>query len=230
MSGRWNQRSPFARLLVYAGIATLAFIMAASVGAVAALLVSGNLSWPTGETAGSEEPNPAGERGKSPQRQQADADRSRQQYSDAKRGQATPQDEQTTYVNKVGDIQADSVEAFLDSHKKLLRYDGLTPGDVEKMQANQAALKGLADQASALSAPQKYKEHKDTFLSAIDELHQAAQLAYALAADPISTTQADFDHYDHLVNEAAAGLQRCNEILGKDYKTLEGAKGVSTSQ
>jgi len=118
----------------------------------------------------------------------------------------------------------------LDSHKKLLRYDGLTPGDVKKMQANQAALKGLADQASALSAPQKYKEHKDTFLSAIDELHQAAQLAYALAADPISTTQADFDHYDHLVNEAAAGLQRCNEILGKDYKTLEGAKGVSTSK
>ena len=120
--------------------------------------------------------------------------------------------------------------AFLDSNKRLQRYDALTSGDVEKMQANQAALKGLADQASALSAPQKYKEHKDTFLSAIDELHQAAQLAYALAADPISTTQADFDHYDHLVNEAAASLQRSNEILGKDYKTIEGAKGVSISQ
>ena len=228
MSGWWNERSWVTRLLVYAAAATLAFGMAASVGAVAALMVSGNLSFPAGERARPEEPSPAGEQGKSPQRQQADADRSQQQYSDAKR--ATPQDEQTTYVNKVGDIQADSVEAFLDSHKKLLRYDGLTPGDVEKMQANQAALKGLADQASALSAPQKYKEHKDTFLSAIDELHQAAQLAYALAADPISTTQADFDHYDHLVNEAAAGLQRCNEILGKDYKTLEGAKGISTSK
>jgi hypothetical protein len=196
--------------------------MAASVGAVAALMVSGNLSLPAGERARSEEPSPEGEQGKSSQRQQAKAD--------AKPGQVAPQDKQTTYVNEVGEIQADSVEAVLDSHKKLLRYDGLTSGDVEKMQANQAALKGLADQASALSAPQKYKEHKDTFLSAIDELHQAAQLAYALAADPISTTQADFDHYDHLVNEAAAGLQRCNEILGKDYKTLEGAKGVSTSQ
>jgi hypothetical protein len=61
-------------------------------------------------------------------------------------------------------------------------------------------------------------------------LHQAAKLAYALAADPISATQADFDRYDHLVDEAAADLQRSNEFLGKDYKTIEGVQGVSTSQ
>ena len=97
------------------------------------------------------------------------------------------------------------------------------------MQANQAALQGFADQVSDLNAPQKYREQKDALLSAIDELLQAAQLAYALAADPISATQADFDDYDRLVNEAAAGLQQSNEMLGKDYKTIEGVQEVSTS-
>lgn len=230
MRGRWNQLSPFARLLAYAVAAILAFVMAASVGAVAALLVSGNESAPTRETTRPEESSPPGEQGKSAQHEQADTDLAQQRYSGAKQGQATPQDEQNTYVDEVGEIQANSVEAFLDSHEKLLRYDALTSDDVEKMQANQAALKGFADQARALNAPQKYTEHKDVFLSAIDELRQAAQLAYILAADPISATKADFDHYDHLVNEAAASLQRSNEILGKDYKTIEGVQGVSTSQ
>jgi hypothetical protein len=31
------------------------------------------------------------------------------------------------------------VAAFSDSHEKLLRYDTLTSGDIEEMQANQAA-------------------------------------------------------------------------------------------
>ena len=97
------------------------------------------------------------------------------------------------------------------------------------MQANEAALQGFADQASDLNAPQKYREQKIAFLSAIDELHQAAQLAYALAVDPISATQDDFEDYDRIVNEAAAGLQQSNEILGKDYKTIEGVHRVSTS-
>jgi hypothetical protein len=221
MSGWWNERSWVTRLLVYAAAATLAFGMAASVGAVAALMVSGNLSLPAGERARSEEPSPEGQQGKSPQRQQAKAD--------AKPGQVAPQDKQTTYVNEVGEIQAKSVEAFLDSHKKLLRYDALTSDDIEKMQANQAALQSLADRASDLNASQKYGEQKDAFLSAIDELHQAAQLAYALAAHPIAATQADFADYDRLVNEAAAGLRQSNKILGKDFKTIEGVQGVSTS-
>jgi len=120
------------------------------------------------------------------------------------------------------------VEAFSDSHEKLLRYDTLTSGDIEEMQANHAALREFADQASDLKAPQKYREQKDAFVSAIDELHQAAQLAYALAADPISATQADFDDYDRLANEAAADLQRSNEILGKDYNTIEGLQEINT--
>jgi len=210
--------------------AILAFVMAASVGAVAALLVSGNESAPIGETTRPDESSPSGEQGESAQYKQRDADHAQQQNTGAKRGQATPHDEQATYVDKVRDVQADAVEAFLDSHKKLQRYDALTSGDVEKMQANQAALKGLADQASALSAPQKYRKHKDVFLSAIDELHQAVQLAYTLAADPIAATGTEFEHYDHLVNEADASLQRSDEILGKDYKTIEGAKGVGISR
>jgi hypothetical protein len=50
-----------------------------------------------------------------------------------------------------------------------------------------------------------------------------------LAADPISATQADFEDYDRLVDEATADLQQSNEILGKDYKTIEGVRSVSTS-
>jgi hypothetical protein len=241
MSGWWNQRSLFTRLLVYAVAVILAFVAASSVGAVAALVVSGNLSWPTGERSGPEESNSAGEQGKPPQRQQADADRpqqehqqehtdrSQQEKADARREQVASQDKQIPYVDAVGEIQADSVEAFLDSHEKLLRYDSLTSDDIEKMQANQAALQEFTDRASDLSAPQKFRDHKDTFLPAIDELHQAAQQAYALAADPISATQADFDDYDRLVKEAAADLQRSNEILGKNYKTIEGVQEVSIS-
>jgi hypothetical protein len=229
MSGRWNQLSPFTRLLAIAVAAILAFGMAAGMGAVAALVISGNLSSPSGERTRPDGSSPPGEQVGSAQRKQADADIG-QQYSGPKGGQATPQDEQTTYVDEVGDIQADAVEAFLDSHKRLLRYDALTSGDVEKMQADQAALKGYTEQASALGAPQTYREQKDVFLSAIDKMHRAAQLAYALAADPIAATQADFDDYDRIVDEAAAGLRRSNEILGKDYKTIEGVQGVSTSR
>jgi hypothetical protein len=230
MSGRWNRLSSVTRLLAYAVAAILVIGTAAGIGVVAALMVSGNASSPTGEKVRPESSSPAGEHNKPAQPEQAETELTQQQYSDAKRGQATPQDRQTTYVDEVGEIQAGSVDAFLDSHEMLLRYDTLTSGDVEKLQADQAALKKYAGQAGALSAPQKYKEHKDVFRSAIDELHQAAQLAYVLAADPISAAQADFDHYDHLVNEAAEDLQRANEILGKDYETIEGVKRVSTSQ
>jgi hypothetical protein len=214
---------------VYAVAFILAFVMAAGIGAVGALVISGDVSPPTGERTRPNEVSPRGEQGKSAQHKEAGADLA-QQHSGPARGHTTPQDTETTYVDEVGEIQANSVETFLDSHNRLLRYDALTSSDVEKMQANQAALKGFANQASALSAPQKYKEHKDVLLSAIDELHQATHLAYDLAADPVSATKADVVRYDHLVNEAAASLQQSNEILGKGYKTIEGVQGVSTAQ
>jgi LAS superfamily LD-carboxypeptidase LdcB len=196
----------------------------------AARMASGNASSPSGEKVRWEGISLAGEHNKPAQPEHADTDLAQQQDSGVKQRQATPQDEQATYVDEVGEIQDNSVDAFLDSHEKLLRYDALTSDDIEKMQANQAALKKSVDRASTLSASQKYREHKDVFRPAIDELHQAAQLAYVLAADPISATQADFEHYDHLVDKAAVNLQRSNEILGKDHKTIEGVKGVSTPQ
>ena len=121
------------------------------------------------------------------------------------------------------------METFLDSHDRLLRYDALTAEDVKEMQANQAALQGFTAQVDDLSPPQTYKEQYDVFRSAINDLHEAAQLAYRLAADPTAATQSGFDEYDRHVNEAAAGLRRSNEILGRDYKTIEGVQRVSPS-
>jgi len=229
MTNWWQQRSLFTRLLAYAVAATLAFVMAASVGAMAALVVSGNLSWPTGEKARREEPSPVGEQGNTPQRQQSDADRPQQEKPGAERGQAASQDQETTYVHRVDEIQANSVETFLDSHEKLLRYDALTANDVEEMQANQAALQGFTDQTGDLKPPQKYRTQKEVFLSAINELHEAAQRAYALAADPTSATQSGFEEYDRHVDKASTLLQRSNKTLNRDFKTIEGVKGVSPS-
>lgn len=240
MSGWWNQRPRFTRLLLYAVVAILAFVMAASIGASAALMVSGDLSWPTGDGSRPGEPGPAGEQDKPSQHRQAEADHSGQEGADRSekggRGkkattegeQAASNEQQAPYLAEVGELQADSVEAFSDSHEKLLRYDTLTSGDIEEMQANQAALQDLADRASDLEAPHKYKEQKQAFVSAIDELHQGAQLAYALAADPVSATQADFDDYERLVEKAGADLRQSNEALGKDYKTIGGLQEVNT--
>jgi len=121
------------------------------------------------------------------------------------------------------------VETFLDSHEKLLRYDALTANDVEEMQANQAALQGFTDQTGDLKPPQKYRTQKEVFLSAINELHEAAQRAYALAADPTSATQSGFEEYDRHVDKASTLLQRSNKTLNRDFKTIEGVKGVSPS-
>jgi hypothetical protein len=200
-------------------VATLAFVMAASVGVVATLVASGDLSWFTKEEPSQKELSPSGQQGNTPHRQQADAEQER----------ADAQQAQTTYVNRVGEIQANSVETFFASHEKLLRYDALSADDVEEMQANQTALQEFANQAGDLNAPQKYREQNDVFLSAIDELHEAAQVAYALAADPTSATQSGFEEYDSHVEKAAALLQRSNETLNRDYKTIDGVQRVSPS-
>jgi hypothetical protein len=225
----WRQRPLFTRLLVYSVAATLAFVMAAGIGAMTALVVSGDLSWPTREAARQEEPSPAGGQGNTPQHQQATTDQLQQQKADTEREHAASRQKEATYIHRVGEIQASSVETFLDSNEKLLRYDALSADDVEEMQANQASLQELTHEAGDLDAPQKYKEQKEVFLSAINELHEAAQLAYALAADPTSATQSAFEDYDRHVDNAATGLQRSNEILNRAYKTIEGVQRVSPS-
>jgi hypothetical protein len=229
MTKWWQMRSLFTRLLVYAVAATLAFVMAAGVGAMAALMVSGDLSWPTGERPRPEKDSPGGEQGNTPQHQQSDADRPQQEEAGTEKDLAPPPQVQAKYVRGVGKIQGNSVGIFLDSHNKLLRYDALTADDVEELQANHAALQAFLDQANDLNAPQKYSEQNEVFLSAINELHEAAQLAYTLAADPTSATQFGFEKYDLHVDKAAAGLKRSNETLDRDFKTIEDVQRVSPS-
>jgi hypothetical protein len=203
MTQRSKKRSLPVRILMYAVAATLAFALAAGVGAMAALMVQGELDLP-----GREGPRPPDEQENAAQSQQDDA---ASQLNGAE------------YASKVGDIQAKSVDTFLDSHDKLVRYDALTAEDVQEMQRNQAALKDFTDQVNGLDPPEEYSAHYEVFRSAINELNEATKLAYILAVDPTAATKSGFDKYDRHVDEAAARLQQSNEILGRDYKTLKGA-------
>jgi len=220
----WLQKRPLTvRVLVYAVAAILAFAVAAGVGATVALIVRGDLAFPARE-----EPNAAGERGDAPQGQGVDAHQSQQEEAGAEQEKdSSQQGDETAYVGRVGEIQTNSVETFLESHNRLLRYDSLTADDIDEMQANQATLQEMTEQIADLEPPPKYKEQYRVFRTAISELHEAAQLAHALAADPTAATQSSFDEYDQRVNEASAHLQRSNEILNRDYKTTEGVQRVS---
>jgi hypothetical protein len=181
--------------------------VAVSIGATAALVVlGGDPGFFTGEKS-------------PPSEEQGNAQLNERQSS-------TPQSK-ADYESKVGELQSESVKAFLDSHDKLLHYDVLTADDVEQMQTNQAALREITDQVGELDPPQKYGEQYEVFRSAIDEMHKATQLAYAVASDPISATQSEFEEYDRHTNEAAARLQRSNEILGRNFATFRGAQAVS---
>ena len=212
----WLRKRPLPiRVLVYVAATVLALALAAGVGATTALIVRGDLSFPA-----KEEPSPSGEQGNNPQRQGAVADRSQQKEAGAEQ-------EEAEYASRVGDIQSKSVETFLDSHDKFLRYDALTSDDVEEMQADQAALQGFTEQVNDLSPPQKYKEQYEVFRLGINELYEAAHLAYTLAANPTAASQSGFDEYDRHVNRAAAALKKSNEMLGRDYKTIEGVQRVS---
>jgi hypothetical protein len=79
----------------------------------------------------------------------------------------------------------------------------------------------------ALDPPTEYEDQHDVFVLAIGELRDANELAYRLATDPFSATQADFEAYDHYVDRATAYLRRSNDMLGKDYKTTGAAQEIS---
>jgi hypothetical protein len=212
---KWLRNRPFSvRILAYAAAATLAFALAAGVGAIAALTLGDDLGFSERE-----EPRPLDEQNKAAQPRGKDAA--------AHQEEAAPHQDEAEYVSTVGDIQARAVEASLDSHNKLLRYDALAAEDVEEMQANQSALEGLTDQVDDLGPPQSYEEQYEVFRSAIDELHEAARLAYGLAADPVAAAESGFDGYDARLQEAAALLERSNELVGRDYETIEGAREIS---
>jgi|SRR5215208_3552471 len=203
------------RVLVYVLVALLAIAVAVGIGATAALVVLGG---DPGFSAGEKSP-PSEEQGNAQlNERQANAQQNEKQSS-------TPQSK-ADYESKVGELQSESVKAFLDSHGKLLHYDALTADDVEQMLANQAVLRGVTDQVGELDPPQKYREQYDVFHAAIDEMHKATQLAYAVASEPTSASQFDFEEYDRHANEAAARLQRSNEILDRNFATLRGAQGL----
>jgi hypothetical protein len=199
---------------MYVVTITLAFAVAAGVGAIGALMWQGTLG-----SSAAEQPQPRD--------QQQDVPRVQQDEGAVQQKEDTSQQREAEYVVNVDDIQAKSVETFLDSHDKLLRYDALTADDVEEMQANQDDLQGFAEQVGALNPPQRYKEQYETFRSAIEELHEATQLAYTLVANPTAATKAKFDKYDRRVDEAAGRLQQSNEILGRDHRTIGDVQEIS---
>ena len=146
--------------------------------------------------------------------------------TDADRDEADARRDEAEYVGAVGEVQSGAVDAFLKSHEKLLRYDALAADDVEEMEANETLLLLLTRRADNLTPPRKYQEQHVVFASAIDNLSNATVLAHGMAADPVAAGSG-FDEYDRHVNEASDLLLRSNELLGKDYETIEGVREVS---
>lgn len=127
--------------------------------------------------------------------------------------------DETRYVREIGEVQSRAVAAFLDSHEKMRRYDGLTAEDVDVMRENRLVLKNLSIRAGELDPPPEHEDQHRVFSSAIADLAQATTIAHELAADPVSATASLTERYDRLGDEAAAGLRRSNELLGSNYET-----------
>ena len=151
-----------------------------------------------------------------------------QSYSEQEEQQASEQEEYASsqlsadeYIAEIGDIQNGSVESFVRVHDKLLRYDSLTPADVEDIEADQVTLKDYTDRNDNLIPPEEYRGHHELLSVATGELSDAAEIAYRVAAHPVSATPADFREYDSLITGATANLQRSNELLGQNYRTTE---------
>jgi hypothetical protein len=207
---QWLRTLPVPLKIVAIAAAVLA--VAAGMGVVAALTLGANEGPPEGakpEQAG--EANP--EQGGRPQ--------------DVPEKAASDGSSVAAYLDEIADIQNGSVETSLQSNNKLLRYDGLTADDVEELKANSAALESYGRRAGDLDPPTQYEDQHKVFVLAINELRDANELAYRLAADPSSATQADFEAYDRHTHRATTYLRRSNEMLGTDYKTTEAAQEIS---
>jgi hypothetical protein len=200
------------RIVAYAAAAAALLAVAAGVGVMAALTLG-----PDGDSPEGAKPERVGEANPGQGGGQEDA---------AEEG-AADGSSKASYLDEVADIQNGSVEVALQSNTKLLRYDGLNADDIEDMKANYAALGEYRDRVGDLVPPEGYERQHEVLVLAIDELYAANKLAYRLAADPASATQADFEAYDRHIQRATSYLGRSNEALGKDYKTTETARGVS---
>ena len=200
------------RIVAYAAAAAALLAVAAGVGVMAALTLG-----PDGDSPEGARPERVGEANPGQGGGQEDA---------AEEG-ASDGSSKASYLDDVADIQNGSVEASLQSNTKLLHYDRLNADDIEDMKANDAALGEYRDRVGDLVPPEGYERQHEVLVLAIDELYAANKLAYRLAADPASATQADFEAYDRHIQGATSYLGRSNEALGKDYKTTETARGVS---
>jgi hypothetical protein len=198
---------PPLRILAVAAAAVVVLALAAGVGAMAALMLG-----PGSDSSGGNEPRQA--EGAKPEQA-------------GKHEGVSDRPSAAEYLGEVGNIQNGSVEASLDSNDKLLRYDRLTAADIEELETNHATLEDYSAQVEDLAPPEEYEDQHKVFVLAIEELRNANELAYRLAADPASATQADFEAYDSHISKATSYLLRSNEILGRDYKTTEAAQRVS---
>jgi hypothetical protein len=200
------------RVLAYVAAAAAVLAVAAGVGVVAALMLGANGGPPEGaKTELTGQYNP--EQGGKPEHvaEKAPSDGS----------------SEAAYLEEVADIQNGSVEASLRSNNKLLRYDALTAKDVKELKANYVALENYARRVRDLAPSAEHEDQYKVFVLAIGELRDANELAYRLAADLSSVTQADFEAYDRHMDRATAYLRRSNEMLGEDYKTTGAARRIS---
>ena len=228
---RIQQLSVPQKVLALAVALALVLAAAAVVGAAAAF-VSGADGGPSGgkdqQRAAGEAPSERGSGQGSGQGSAAEERAAEERAAEERAAEEKAAEERAAkeYLAKVADIQNESVEAALESNDMLLRYDRLTAGDVEDMRANQAVLGASSDRAEGLDPPKKHGAQYDVFVRSIDELRDANELAYRLAADPASATQADTEAYDRHVERATAYLRRSNEMLNQEYKTTETAQGI----
>jgi len=207
---QWLRTLPISLKIVAFAAAVL--VVAAGMGVVAALTLGANEGPPEGakpERTGTANPEQGG------------------RPEDVAEKAASDGSSEAAYLEEVASIQNGSVEISLGSNDKVLRYDGLTAEDVEKLKANYVALESYVRRAKDLAPSAEHEDQYKVFVLAINELRDANELAYRLAADPQSATQADFEAYDRHVARATAYLRRSNEMLGKDYKTTGAAQEIS---
>lgn len=193
---------PALKVLIYAVLLGVVFALAMGIGATATIIYERGLSFSGG----------AGP----------------QQGSN--QGDASPQQPTATdYIAEIRDIQNGSVEAFVESNDNFLRPDSLTADDVEDMEANYIALGDYSNQVENLNPPEEYEGQYELFSAAINELYDATEIAYRVAADPISVTLADIEAYDDHVDRATINLEQSNEVLGRDFSTTEGVSRKASS-
>ena len=200
------------RVVAYIAAAAALLAVAAGVGAIAALTLGPHGGSPGGaKPERAERANPAQGGGR----------------EGAGEGKASGGSSKAAYLSRVADLQNVSVERSLQSNDKLQRYDRLTGDDVAQMKSSYLALKSYGRRAKELDPPAQYEDQHKVLVLAIDELRDANELAYRLAANPYSATQANFEAYDRHVDRATDYLTRSNKMLGKDYKTTRAAKDTS---